>query len=95
MTSEKGTVAQHAELAMREIRECIADGVIPADRVTSFSDLHDFIDANTLGGICADGFPESFGTDQAGHDAWMTFGNDVFDIVDAWIKNGGIAGKAV
>ena len=37
-----------------EILHDIADGKVPAD-VMSFSDLHDYVDANVYGGFCEDG----------------------------------------
>lgn len=37
----------------REITEDVADGIVPA-AVSSFTELHDYLDANTYGGLCDD-----------------------------------------
>jgi hypothetical protein len=76
-------------LAQDEVREYVAAGVIPAS-VASFSDLHDYLDANTLGGLCDDGMPEACGS----HDAWVTFGNDLQDNVHEWLVAGRPEGGA-
>lgn len=94
-----------------EVLEMLRDGVLTsrgverptADDFTSFGDLHDYCDANTLGFMCdndaslgdervqfvdADGIIPSDDSDAA-NDRWMTFCNTVSDIVDAWLKDGG------
>lgn len=64
--------------------------------VKSFADLHDYCDANTLGYICdedcdfrdSDGVLIQRDSDSAeSNEAWLSFGNKVFDAVDAWIKD--------
>lgn len=74
--------------AKREILEDIAAGYVPRD-VASFSELHDYRDANEYGGLCEDG-------DHFGAYAWTLeetdpclFANKVQDAVDEWIKAGG------
>ena len=42
------------ERSKAEILEDIASGVVP-DTVSSFSELHDYVDANEYGGLCAEG----------------------------------------
>lgn len=42
------TVAERIEFAQEQILDDIVDGVVP-DTVRSFSDLHDYVDANEYG----------------------------------------------
>lgn len=82
----------------REIDADIAAGKVPAT-VTSFSELHDWGDANCYGGVCEEGVFEAlevaFGsTRQVGQmlDASPTdlldLINEAQDQVDAWLKCG-------
>lgn len=71
------------ELAKREIRADVKLGRVPTT-VTSFSELHDYVDANEYGGLCDDGQP---GMD---HEDWIAWGNDIQTRVDSWIKGGGL-----
>lgn len=48
------TVEQHIEQAKTEILADIASGSVPKS-VSSFSELHDYVDANEYGGFCEDG----------------------------------------
>lgn len=60
--------------------EIIADvliGVLPLD-ISSFSDLHDHVDANEYCGFCADGY-------TASEDC--VFENEVQTMLDNWIKS--------
>lgn len=64
-----------------EVLADIEAGIVPAD-VGSFSQLHDFVDANCYGG--AEDYPgEEFCTD-----AFCNFWNRVQNAVDAWLKAG-------
>lgn len=65
----------------REVKSDVLDGTVSAS-VSSFSDLHDYVDANTYGGLCDEG-PES-------RASWGTASVVlVQDRVDAWLKQGG------
>lgn len=91
----------HAELAERMKAEILADvasGVVPAS-VASFSELHDYVDANLYGGTEA--LLEALDADapdtDEGHSAALVafcdLANPAIDAVDAWIKAGGIAAE--
>lgn len=67
--------------AKDEILGDIADGIVPAS-VASFSELHDYTDANEYAGFCtSDGDVDWISGDDDG-------GNRVQNAVDAWIKTG-------
>jgi hypothetical protein len=77
-------VAAAIERTKAEITDDMAFGIVSTE-VRSFSELHDFVDANTYGGICdADGTWDDVGTDQG-----LEAINDVQDAVDQWLKDGG------
>jgi hypothetical protein len=90
------TPAELAELMKVEILEDVRQGIVPA-AVKSFSQLHDFVDANCYGGtekMLEDMDVASDNTDHAHHENLMKMVdlcNPAMDIVDAWIKAGGIA----
>ena len=66
------------ESLKKDILEDIASGRVPAT-VSSFSELHDYVDANEYGGFCEDAFQ---------YDASdVDLVNVCQNIVDAWIKN--------
>lgn len=67
-------------LAKEEVLQDMASGRVPRT-VPSFSALHDYVDANEYGGLCADSW------DWEG-DPDYTEANAVQDGVDAWIKAG-------
>lgn len=86
------TVEHTVERAKREILEDIGvarshDGRVMPATVSTFSELHDYVDANTYGGMCDDVY-EAFGTDDAGNDAWTDHCNAVTDALDAWLRAG-------
>lgn len=70
------TVVERAE---SEILADVARGIVPAT-CTSFSELHDYVDANGYGGA----FEHEIGPED------VDFWNSVQDAVDAWIKGGGL-----
>lgn len=78
-----------------EIESDIETGVI-AGPVNSFSDLHDFVDANEYGGFCDDAknqrLFEHFGVknDEEYPQPYIEFINDCQNAIDAWIKDGAI-----
>ena len=67
------------ERMKREILADVRKGVVPVTCV-SFSELHDYVDANCYGGFCDDGF------DTTKVDAI----NAAQDAIDLWIKAGGL-----
>ena len=70
------TTIEHAK---REVLADVATGIVPAT-CASFSELHDYVDANGYGGAFEDDSPEP------DWDGW----NTVQSAIDAWIKAGGI-----
>lgn len=67
-------------------------GIIPPT-VKSFSELHNYVDANEYGGFCIDTFAEQlielFGgrdEDEGLPDDYVAFMNEAQSIVDNWIK---------
>ena len=77
---------QAIERGKQEILEEVLAGRIPAT-VQSFSELHDYVDANEFGGLCEDwAFEEPFDGDR-----WIDLGNFVQGQLDAWIKDGGVS----
>ena len=73
------TLEAAVERCKAEIRRHVAVGIVPAT-CASFSELHDYVDANGYGGT----FDHPFDTEET--DFW----NGVQDAVDAWIKAGGL-----
>jgi len=80
-----------------EVRELLTIGKIP-NTVSSFSELHDHIDANELGGFCEDAFVDPliayFGgrnkTDEGMPDAFLQFMNECQEDVDKWLDVGNL-----
>lgn len=86
------------ELAERMKTEILADvenGVVPAS-VSSFSELHDYVDANLYGGTEAllEQLDAEVPDTDEGHSAALAalcdLANPAMDAVDAWIRSGGI-----
>lgn len=85
-SNRKPTEDDIAEAIERSIREIIADindGVLPWD-VNHFSVLHDYVDANTYGGLC-DEAPINWSYDPELGDAGMDPGQRVQDAVHDWL----------
>lgn len=68
---------------------------MPWTKVKSFSELHDFVDANEYGGFCEDTLCNAFITFFGGRDehegmpdAFIAFVNECQGDVDKWLKNG-------
>lgn len=79
-----------------EIEVLVSEFWIPAD-VKSFAELHDYIDANELGGFCDDTVNTPLiealgGWDDSEHEnpcqAYIDFVDECQNAVDAWIKTG-------
>ena len=73
------TLDQAIERSKSEILKDIAEGMIPTS-CASYSELHDYVDANGYGGT----FEHEFDNEET--DFW----NAVQDAVDDWIKAGGL-----
>jgi hypothetical protein len=73
-------LTERLERAKREVLADVAAGIVPLT-VGSFSELHDYVDANGYGGAFEDDAPD---TDDEIWDAMQ-------DAVDGWIKSGAMA----
>jgi hypothetical protein len=73
-------------LGKGEIRQDVAQGHVPRD-VASFADLHDHRDANEYGGLCNEEYLSAWGLSSA---TVMAVGNDIQNLLDEWIKGGGL-----
>lgn len=82
------TIARAVNRAKREILLDVAQGKVPASKITSFADLHNYVDANEYGGLCEDTDDADWLRDEdlAGQMA----ANWVQDQLDTWIKRGGL-----
>lgn len=92
--AQQALVAKSIEEAKLEIQEDIASGRVPFT-VTTFSGLHDHVDANCYGGLCVDGgewdtlFPGKYAEDN-NPDASEIFceaANQVQGALDIWLKH--------
>lgn len=91
--------AMRGETIERMKREVLADvklGKVPTT-VKSFSELHDYVDANEYGGFCEEEFVDMlvqhFGglNDGSGMpEGMLDFINSAQNSIDSWIKNGGL-----
>jgi hypothetical protein len=71
------------ERMKQEILEDIADGTVPAT-VASYSELHDYVDANGYGGAFEDWSWE----DGKVPEEVVNFWNRLQEACDQWLKNG-------
>ena len=92
------TLEQVIALMKTEIQYCVNLGQIP-NSVQSFSELHDYADANEFGGFCDDnGITDQLialhggrNTDtEAMPDAVIDFMNAAQTAIDTWIKTGAL-----
>lgn len=75
--------------AKREILADVENGTVPRT-VATFSDLHDYVDANGYGGFFDEGdILEDHAGDLDG-DELVDEANAVHDEIDTWIKGGGL-----
>lgn len=79
-------ISKSVEIAKNEILADVRNGVVPAT-VKSFSDLHDYVDANTYGEICEAETRDAFDS----YEGWVSFADQVFNEIDAWIESGEFA----
>ncbi|MDT8992752.1 hypothetical protein RQP54_17905 [Curvibacter sp. APW13] len=83
-------------LAMkRDVLEMIRDGQVPLD-VQNFSQLHDYCDANCLGGLCTDQKFDALVAKFGGRDAddgmpqgMLDFINAAQNTISEWVQAGG------
>ena len=74
--------------AKKEILKDIAEQRVPAT-VSSFSDLHDYVDANTYGGLCDENFWGGVGGEDEDVDVAFLAENYVQNALDEWIRSPG------
>ena len=85
-------IIEHAiERSKVEILEDMSSGIVPTT-VSSFSELHDYVDANEYGGLCEAGSWWCIADDSVGliesdtHLLHFDQSVAVQDAVDAWLK---------
>lgn len=71
------------DIGKEQIRADLAEGRFPADAITCFGDLHDWVDANEYGPDFAD-----YGDDRL-EERWRVI-TAMQDDLDRWIKAGGL-----
>jgi hypothetical protein len=77
----KFTTEESIKIAKKEIKELIADGTFPKT-ISSFDELHNYCDANELGGLCDESLMDTLEDDE-----FFSFGDIVHSELDYWIKN--------
>ena len=84
-----------AERMKTEIIEDVESGIVP-ESVSSFSELHNYVDANLYGGTEAllEEIDARVPDTDEGHkraiDELCELANPAMDIVDSWLKTGGL-----
>lgn len=82
------THAEAVAAAKREIVEDIASGLVP-QTVSTFSQLHDYVDANEYGRLCDEVYEEfDPWADDANMEAWQAFCGAVQAEVAEWVAAG-------
>jgi hypothetical protein len=79
-------IRRAVERSKAEILQDIGDGRVAED-VPNFSALHDYVDANTYGGLCDGDWPTYVADDGQEH-LDIVMANEVQEQVDAWLKAG-------
>jgi glycosyltransferase involved in cell wall biosynthesis len=74
------------KLAKQQILEDIASGVVPAT-VSTFGELHDYVDANEYGGLC-DMMSDHRDENDDPAEWFCTFCNRVQDALHQWLVAG-------
>lgn len=89
-----GLLFAMVEEMKREITWDISDGYVP-DTVASFSEIHDYRDANYYGGFCEDKFADAMIEAFGGRDehegmpqGMVDFINSAQDQIDQWLTGG-------
>jgi hypothetical protein len=70
-------LAERTARAKREVLADVAEGFVPA-AVKTFSELHNYVDANCYGGACEVDAPD------VDDEIW----NTLQDAIDVWIRSG-------
>ena len=70
-----------------EINADIAAGQVPAT-VKSFSELHDYVDANEYGGFCDESFNIEYEAAHGGALNMSYFVNDAQNAINSWLEAG-------
>jgi len=80
------------EQIKKEVLADIISGIVPTT-VNSFSELHDYVDANCYGSFCEDEYFEFLIQNFGGRDenegmpqGMLDFMNQVQDNIDSWLK---------
>ena len=91
------TLEEAIERMKREVIEDVKSDKVPST-VKSFSELHDYVDANEYGGFCEDGVLDAmirhFGgrdENEGMPDKMMEYLNGAQNAIDVWIKNDGVS----
>ena len=74
------TTDQIINRAKAEVIEDVKAGIVPAT-ITRAHELHDYVDANEYGGMCAENFGDNF-------DQTVDTANAMFEALDAWVRTG-------
>lgn len=82
------SAARRVARAKAEILEDITTGRVPSS-VSTFSELHDYVDANEYGGLCEDDlWPEEPDEDPSRGERMADLANEVQGAVDVWLRAG-------
>ena len=79
--------APYVKLMQAEVTRLVDEFVVPVD-VKDFSELHDYIDVNELGGFCDESSSAPL-IEMYGDEAFSDFVTECQSEVDAWIRAGG------
>ena len=82
-SSEDALMDATVERMKAEIRHDVSKGLVPPT-VATFSELHDYVDANEYGGLCEDDCPDEFDFSRAG----LARINTMTGRVDEWLRGG-------
>lgn len=97
MTTKRINIGLEYRIAVA-VGEIIADvrkGIVPKT-VTTFGELHDFVDANEYGGLCDGEMMDALRASLDGNEEEvMVFANKLQDAVDGWLRGGGVTNLAL
>lgn len=97
MATQIPRLEETVALMKDEIEHDVVCGFVPV-QVTSFGDLHDYVDANEYGGFCDDKFSDELiahfgGRDPVNEgmpDGMLDYINAAQTRIDAWLSAGGL-----
>jgi hypothetical protein len=87
MTTTWPTVAELTEAMKTEVRDLIADGNVP-ETVQDFSDLHDYVDANMLGGSKLPEYPDDDDEAEEWSNTAVELLNEAQTEISRWLTSG-------